>query len=287
MSGAGRLPANAGAPAPPELLAEPTGRRTPLAGLYAGNARAVVGRGLRVMAKNNLLVIVSGFFEPVLYLLSLGLGLGALVGEVAFHGQPVPYAAYIAPALLATSAMNGAVYDSTMNVYFRMHYAKLYDSQLATSLGPLDVTLGEIFMALLRGVLYSLGFLAVMQLLGLNGSWTALLAVPAVVLVAFAFASLGFAATSFMRTFQHLEWVGFVLLPMFLLSATFFPVEAYPGPVRVVVQCLPLWHGVEMMRMLTTGIVDAGIWSHALYFALLGAFGVVVATLRLRSLFLR
>lgn len=263
-------------------------RANPLAGLYAGNVRAIVGRGMRVTLKSKAIVIISGFFEPVFYLLSLGIGLGAIVGELSFQGQPVSYAAYIAPALLATSAMNGAVYDSTMNVYFRMHYSKLYESQLATSLGPLDVTLAEIFLALLRGVLYAIGFLAIMQLLGLSGSWTALLAIPAVALIAFCFASLGFAATSFMRTFQHLDWVGFILLPMFLLSATFFPVEAYPGALRVIVQCLPLWHGVDMVRMLTTGLIEpAGMLGHIAYFTVLGLVGVIIGTLRMRALFLR
>ncbi|MBW4096314.1 MAG: ABC transporter, partial [Acidobacteria bacterium] len=81
-----------------------------------------------------------GFIEPVLYLLSMGIGLGALVGTVhGPGGAPISYAAFIAPALLATSAMNGAVYDSTMNVFFKMNYAKLYQGMLYTSLGPLDV----------------------------------------------------------------------------------------------------------------------------------------------------
>lgn len=278
-----------GVPVSPDPTA-PLGRvrnAGPFSGLWSGNAGAVVERGLRVMMRNNLVVIVSGFFEPVFYLLSLGVGMGTLVGAVQFHGHEIPYAAYVAPALLATSAMNGAVYDSTMNVYFRMHYARLYDSQLATSLGPLDVTLGEIFMALLRGVLYAIGFLAVMAALGLVQSWSALLAIPAVVLIALGFASLGFAATSFMRTFQHLDWVGFVLLPMFLLSGTFVPLEVYPEALRVVIQCLPLWHGVELVRMLTTGHIDATAWGHVAYFVGLACIGIVIATLRMRKLFLR
>lgn len=255
--------------------------------MWSGNVSAVMGRGLRVMARNNLLVIVSGFFEPVFYLLSLGLGMGSLIGAVTFQGQPVAYAAYIAPALLATSAMNGAVFDSTMNVYFRMHYSRLYDSQLATSLGPLDVTLGEILLAVFRGLLYSIAFLGVMLALGLVESWTAVLAIPAVVLIAFGFASLGFAATSYMRTFQHLDWVGFVLLPMFLLSATFFPVEVYPEPLRTIVMCLPLWHAVDLVRMLTTGLVTPEAWWHVLYFAVLAIVGVAIAAFRMRALFLR
>ena len=85
--------------------------------------------------------------------------------------------------------MNGAVYDSTWNVFFKMHFGKLYQAMLATSLGPLDVALGEIRYALLRGVVYAAGFLTVMQVMGLNLSWTAVLTLPAVLLIAFGFAA--------------------------------------------------------------------------------------------------
>ncbi len=101
---------------------------------------------------SNWMVMLSGFFEPVLYLISMGVGLGAIVGSVQGPGGgEISYAAYIAPALLAVSAMNGAVYDSTWNVFFKMNFAKLYQGMLYTSLGPLDVAMGEIFLALLRG----------------------------------------------------------------------------------------------------------------------------------------
>ena len=143
-------------------------RLRPLKSLYGGNTRAVFARGLRVIARNNYLIVLTGFFEPVFYLLSMGLGLGALIGTVEFYGVEVPYAAFIAPALMAVSAMNGALYDSTMNVFFKMRYGKLYDQMLATSLGPLDVALGEILLALFRGLLYASGFMVVTTLLGLN-----------------------------------------------------------------------------------------------------------------------
>ena len=100
------------------------------------------------------MIFLSGFFEPVFYLLSIGVGLGALVGDFTLSdGQVVGYAAFVAPALLATSAMNGAIYDSTFNVFFKLKYAKLYDAMLATPLGRRDVALGEITWALLRGAL--------------------------------------------------------------------------------------------------------------------------------------
>jgi lipooligosaccharide transport system permease protein len=275
------------APVRPEPRPEPRSMTGGIRSLYAGNARAVVGRGLRATKSNNYWIVLSGFFEPVFYLLSMGLGLGALVGTVSTTtGQQVPYAAFIAPALLAVSAMNGAIYDSTWNVFFKMQYAKLYEGMLTTSLGPLDVALGEIFLALLRGALYATGFLIVMQVLGLNLAWTALLALPAVLLIAFGFASIGMAVTSFMKTFQHMDWINFVLLPMFLFSATFYPITVYPPVLQWIIQALPLWHGVELVRGLTTGALSFAMAGHVLYFMVMIAVGLVFTTRRLRALFL-
>lgn len=259
----------------------------PLRGLYGGNTRSVVARGMRVIARNNWLIVLTGFFEPVFYLLSMGLGLGALIGTVDFYGRDVPYAAYIAPALMAVSAMNGALYDSTMNVFFRMRYGKLYDQMLSTSLGPMDVALGEIIMALFRGLLYACGFMVVTTALGLNLAWTAVLAIPAALMVAFGFAAVGLAATSYMKSFQHLDIVYFVMLPMFLLSATFFPISVYPESVQWAIMAMPLWHAVDMVRQLTTGLIQPSIWGHLGYFAVMIVIGTTVATLRLRALFLR
>ncbi|MDR6612323.1 lipooligosaccharide transport system permease protein [Leifsonia sp. 1010] len=270
-----------------QRLAASTARPRAMRALYAGNARSVMQRGWSATRSTNWLVIVSGFFEPIFYLLSLGIGFGALVGDVqTSSGQTVPYAAFIAPALLATAAMNGAVYDSTWNVFFKMHFAKLYEGMLATSLGPLDVALGEILLALLRGALYALGFMLVMQALGLNLSWWALLALPAVLLIAFGFASFGMGITSYMKTFQQMDWINFILLPMFLLSATFYPITVYPEAIQVIIKALPLWHGVELVRGLTTGMVDWGMLWHVLYFLVMILLGLILTTRRLRALFL-
>lgn len=258
-----------------------------LGAIYARNSGAVMSRGLLATRSSNAAIVVSGFFEPVFYLLSMGIGLGALVGTVVTTtGQEVSYAAFIAPALLAVSAMNGAIYDSTWNVFFKMNYAKLYEGMLTTSLGPLDVALGEIALALLRGVLYALGFLIIMQSLGLNLSWTAILALPAVVLIAFGFASLGMAVTSYLTTFQQMDWINFVMLPMFLFSATFYPLSVYPEPIQLVVQALPLWHGVELIRGLTTGALSMALLGHVLYYVVMIAIGLVFTTSRLKKLFL-
>jgi len=271
-----------------ELVRRLSERRRPLPSLYSGNVRAVLERGLIAIRRQNWAIVASGFFEPVFYLLSMGVGMGGLVGSVAVvGGQEVSYAAYIAPALLATSAMNGAIYDSTWNVFFKMHFAKLYQGMLSTSLGPVDVALGEIMLALMRGLLYAVGFMAVIAMMGLVASPWALLMVPMAVLVAFGFASFGMGVTSWMKTFQQMDLINFILLPMFLFSATLFPIDVYPVAVRWFVMAMPLWHGVEVMRQLSVGRLGWTTLGHVSYFLAMTGLGLWLTTVRLRALFLR
>jgi lipooligosaccharide transport system permease protein len=254
--------------------------------MYAGRARVLVERSLLVN-RRAWLTVVSGFCEPLFYLFAMGVGFGRLVGEVTGPtGQPMDYVAYVAPALLAASAMNGAVYDATFNIFFKFKYAKLYDAMLATPLGPIDIAVGEIAWALLRGGMYACGFLAVMLGMGLITSAWALLALPAALFVAFAFAAVGMACTTFMRSWQDFDLVQLALMPMFLFSTTFFPLTVYPDAVQVAVRCMPLYHAIEIMRALCTGFVDVSLLGHLAYFAVMVVVGVVVAARRLGTLLL-
>lgn len=256
-------------------------------GMYAGRARVLVERSLLVN-RRAWLTVVSGFCEPLFYLFAMGVGFGTLVGEVIGpDGTPVSFVVFVAPALLAASAMNGAVYDATFNIFFKFKYAKLYDAMLATPLGPIDVAVGEIAWALLRGGLYAGGFLAVMLGMGLIASPWAVLALPAALLVAFSFAAVGMACTTFMRSWQDFDLIQLALVPMFLFSTTFFPLSVYPDPVQLVVRCLPLYHAIELMRELCAGVVGVELLGHLAYFAVMAAVGVVVSARRLGVLLLR
>jgi lipooligosaccharide transport system permease protein len=255
-------------------------------GMYAGRANVLVRRAFLVN-RRAWLTIVSGFFEPIFYLLALGVGFGKLVTHVVGPGGvSISYTAFVAPALLAAAAMNGAVFESTFNIFHKLKYVKLYDSMLATPLGPVDIAIGEISWALVRGGIYAIGFLTVMVAMGLISSAWALLALPAVLLIALAFASLGMAVTTFMRSWQDFDLVNLAVLPMFFFSTTFYPLTVYPGWLRVVVQCFPLYHGVVLMRALTIGFVDWGLLWHVLYFVVMAAVGIVAAGHRLRKLLL-
>ena len=276
----------------PEMLretgAQPVGllSRVLPPGLYAGRARILLLRS-SIASRNVWLAIVSGFFEPLFFLVAMGQGLGSLIGTVSDPaGQQLSYAAFIAPGLLAASAMNGAVYDATFGFFLKLKYAKVYDAVLATPLGPVDIALGEIGWALIRGGLYAAGFLVVMLGAGLIFSPWALLALPAALFVGFAFASIGLAVTTFMRSWQDFDLVQLAVLPMFLFSATFFPLSVYPAAVQWLVQAFPLYHAVTLMRGLTTGAVDWSMIGHVAYFVVMATVGIVVATRRLRTLLL-
>jgi len=234
------------------------------------------------------MMIVSGFFEPLFYLLSIGLGIGALVGAIPLgDGRTVPYTAFVAPALLASSAMNGAIYDSTFNVFFKLKYAKTYDAILATPVGVGDVAVGEIAWALIRGALYAGTFLLVMLAMGLVLSPWAILAFPAALLIGFAFGAAGMAATSFMRTWQDFDLVQLVILPLFLFSGTFYPLTTYPEPIRLLVELTPLYHGVDLVRGLTTGTLGPGMLVHVAYLAAMGLAGLAITARRLERLLLK
>ncbi|WP_298328053.1 ABC transporter permease [Haloactinopolyspora sp.] len=253
----------------------------------AGMARALVERNVRAF-RHGWVTLVSGFFEPMFYLFSLGVGLGALIGDVdTGGGRMIDYAVYVAPGMMAAAAMNGAVFDSTFNVFFKLKYAKLYDSVLATPLGPRDVAVGEISWALLRGLLYSTAFLVVATVSGVVTSWWAVLALPATTLIGLAFAAVGMTATTFMRTWQDFDYVQLAIVPMFLFSATFYPLSTYPDALQWVVQATPLYHGVALVRDLMLGDVGAGLLVHAAYLAIMGAIGVVLAARRIESLLLK
>ncbi|MGH3721164.1 MAG: ABC transporter permease [Pseudonocardiaceae bacterium] len=256
-------------------------------GLYAGRARMLVARSV-LASRSVWLAVVSGFFEPLFYLIAMGQGLGSLVGTmVGPAGQQLSYAAFIAPGLLVASAMNGAVYDTTLAVFSKIKYAKLYDAMLATSLGPVDIALGEIGWVLIRAGTYSAGFLVVMLALGLISSPWALLALPAALFVVLAFAAAGMAATTFLRSWQDFDLVMLATLPMFLFSATFFPLSVYPLALQWLVQAFPLYHAVALVRGLTTGVLGWSMLGHVAYFVVMAAVGIVVASRRLAVLLLR
>ena len=246
---------------------------------------------LRIVERNVLayrrswLIFVAGFLEPMLFLLAIGIGVGELAGDVSGPGgQAIPYDVFVAPGLLAVSAMNGVVFDATFNFFFKFKYARTYDAMLATPVGVRDVTRGELSWTLVRSGIYATGFLVTMVALGLVESWWAVLAVPAALLIGYGFAGAGFAATTFMRSFIDFDFINVAILPLFLFSGTFFPLSQYPAALEAIVRITPLYQGVAIERALILGDLDWTLLVHAAYLLAMGAIGMRVATRRMGRL---
>ncbi|MDQ3542457.1 MAG: ABC transporter permease [Actinomycetota bacterium] len=239
-----------------------------------------------MVTRRNWIIVFSGFFEPLFYLLSVRVGMSKLVGDVQFGGHTVDYSEFVAPALMAASAMNGAVYDATMNVFFKLKYAKLYDAVLSTPMTPADVALGEIGWAVTRGTLYAVAFLGTMWALGMTASPWVLLSVPLCMLIAFAFASVGMAVTTYMRSWVDFEYITAATLPLFLFSATFYPMSSY-GEWGWIVQLSPLYHGVALVRAANTGTLGWSAFAHIAVLLAMTLVGLVIASRRVKSLLIK
>ncbi len=215
---------------------------------------AVAGRNVVALRSVGWLAFVSGALEPFLYLFSIGIGVGTLVGDMRLaDGSVVSYAAFVAPAMLAASAMTGALTETTFNFFGKMKFWKLYDSVLATPVGPMEIAFGELCWAMTRGALYSASFLAVMVAMGLTGPLSALAALPATVLIGFAFGAVGMLVATYLRGWQDFDLIGTIQFALFLFSGTFVPAEAYPAVVRWVIEVTPLYRAVDLIRAITAG----------------------------------
>ncbi|MFM8972827.1 MAG: ABC transporter permease [Actinomycetota bacterium] len=247
-------------------------------------------RAFRLVERNLLVtrrawwVFCSGFLEPVLFLGSIGIGVGGLVGAVMVAGTAVPYSVFVAPGLLATAAMNGAVLDATFGFFIKFKYQHVYDAVTATPMEPVDVARGEITWALMTGTVYSGAFLLTMVLFGDVRSPWAVLALPAAMLLAVAFAAVGLAATTYMRSFIDFDFVQLATIPMFLFSGVFFPLSRYPDGLELLVRCTPLVQGVELVRAATLGRWSWAVPVQVAYLVVMALVGVRVAGRRLRVL---
>jgi lipooligosaccharide transport system permease protein len=258
-------------------------------------AVAVLGsrRALRIVERNARSylrmwpIFLSGFFEPVFYLFSIGIGVGELVGDLPGPaGRPIAYDLFVAPAMLATSAMNGTVFDTTFNFFFKFKYARTFDGMLATPLRVQDVVRGEVTWALLRAMLYATVFLLTMWAMDLTPSGWTVLALPAALLIGFGFAGAGMGLTTYMRSFVDFDYVQLAIVPLFLFSATFFPLSQYPTALEWVVRISPLYQGVALERALILGELSPTLVLHAAYLAAMGWIGLRVAGRRLGALLL-
>lgn len=215
------------------------------------HAVAVWRRNATMYSRTWMWNILPNFFEPVLYLLAIGVGVGAYINEMG----GTTYVSFLAPGLICVAAMNGASFEVTYNIYVRMVYEKAYDAMLTTPLEPDDVLAGEVLWAVTRASIYGGCFLFILMLVGLAPLPRSLLAIPLVPLAGLLFASLG---VSFSLRLPTIDLFSFYftlfLTPLFLFSDVFFPLEERLGPVGLwAAEVLPLLHPVRISRSIFQG----------------------------------
>ncbi|MER7165215.1 ABC transporter permease [Micromonospora sp. NPDC000207] len=254
----------------------------------ARRSASVAGRNVAAFKPVYWVLVASGLVEPMLYLFSIGVGVGNLIGDLTLpSGQVVAYATFVAPAMLAVSAMAGALAETTFTFFGKIKYLKLYDGMIATPIRPFEIALGELGWAMLRGTVYSAAFLVVMVAMDLTTVLRALVALPAAVLVGFAFGALGLAVSTFLRSWQDLDLLGSAQFALFLFSGTFVPAQAYPTVLHWLVEATPLYRAVHLIRDISIGTTG---WVSALdvaYLVVVTVVGLLVASRRMGAVLYR
>ena len=227
-------------------------------------------------------LMLSGFVEPVFYLFAVGWGIGSIVGDVPLpSGESIPYLTFVAPALLAVSTMNGAIIEAGVNFFIKITGMKIYNAVLNTPVTPVDIAYGELAWSMVRGIIYGGVFLAMMVAMRLTEPQMALLALPAMLLVGFAFGGLGLVVATVMRTFADYDYVAMVQTALFLFSGTFVPITTYPPAVQVLVHLTPLYRGVELLRGITLGHFSWILLRDVVYLVALATAGLAISSRRL------
>ena len=204
-------------------------------------------RDAAIYRRTYKLNILPNFFEPFLYLLAMGLGLGAYLSRIG----GVPYIDFIAPGLVATAAMYGASFEVTFNAFVKMQFGRVYDAVMSTPLTTEDIALGEILWSTTRSLIYGIVFFVIVAAFGIVHSPLALLTPVAVALTGLMFSVIGLSFTAVIPLIDYYSyyWTMFIT-PMFLFSGIFFPLDRLPGWVDVVAWFVPLHQAVNLMRAL-------------------------------------
>jgi len=229
--------------------------------LRISGAFRVFQRNFKVYTKLYKSSIVLNFVEPVLYLTAFGLGLGGFVSEI----NGVPYIKYIAPGMIASSAVFAAVYECTYGTFVRMTFQKTFDAILATPVGVDEVTAGELAFGAFKSVLYGTIIMIVITAFGLVRSPLVALAIPAVFVGGLLVAEICVCFVAIVPGIDSFNYFYTLFLtPMLLFSGIFFPLDGMPRFVAVIAGFTPLYHLVAVCRACAWGDVS-GVWLNALY----------------------
>ncbi|MDO9574155.1 MAG: ABC transporter permease [Candidatus Contubernalis sp.] len=231
----------------------------------------VFKRNFLVFLKNWKSSLMFNFLEPLLYLTALGFGLGLYVEDI----QGLTYLQFIAPGLVASSAMWSTSFESTYGSFTRMQLNRIFHAMIATPLSLDEVVAGEILYGAFKSVLYGTVFLLVISLLGLTASLWALLIIPVLFFIGIIFSELGMIWTSISPNFDSFAYFFTIIItPMFLFSGIFFPLNTMPLWVQIIGWFTPLFHAVQLSRSLVLGELSTVLWAH---FSIILAFAAVLA----------
>jgi lipooligosaccharide transport system permease protein len=257
--------------------------RAPIAGWTVSRTLSLVERNFMIY-RRSITPLLSSMVEPVMYLLSIGIGVGMLVGTVP--GVDVSYAAFVAPAILATTAMNTAMNQTSFGVFSRIKNERTYEAIVPTPLSVTDIALGEVLSAVIYGVLSSMSFVLVMAVLGLISSPGILLAIPGAILIGYAFAAAGLAVTTYLRDFSDFQLIQLVMLPMYLFATTFYPLNTYPAPLRPLIEVLPLYQSIQLVREPALGTFTLSSCVPIVYLVAFGTIALGIAIRRMTRMLL-
>jgi lipooligosaccharide transport system permease protein len=230
-------------------------------------------RSLRVWQRNRDVFLVTWktnlvppILEPILYLVAFGLGIGALVRDVPYRGEMIGYTAFIAPGLLATQVMFQSFFENTFNTFVRMYYQRTFDAIVTTPLSLEDVMAGELLWGATKGTIACCVMMVAISFFGLLHYPQALVIAPFSFLAGLFFAGIALCFTAIVPQIDSFNFPVFLLvMPMFLFSGTFFPLDVLPGWARLLAEVLPLTHVTRIMRDASLGTFHPDLLWDLLY----------------------
>lgn len=240
---------------------------------------AVLRRNVLVWRKLMWASLFGNFVDPLLYLLGLGYGLGLFIGEM----QGMPYIAFLASGIIASSAMNTATFEGLYSAFTRMQHQQTYTAMLATPIQVDDILAGEMLWCATKSFINGLAIFVVASFFGAVHGWGALWALPVIFLTGLAFAGPALACMTLSPSYDFfMYYFTLVITPMFLFCGVFYPISSLPDVLQMLAQCLPLTHAVALLRPIVTGQALTGV---ALHLAVLSAYvllGYYLATVYAR-----
>ncbi|MCB1877763.1 MAG: ABC transporter permease [Chromatiales bacterium] len=244
----------------------------------------VLKRNIKVWRKLIGPALLMNFGEPTFYLLGLGFGLGAYIGQMS----DMPYLTFLASGIIASSAMNTASFEGMYSVFTRMDQQGTYDAMLAAPLDCDDIIAGEMLWCATKSLISGVAIVVVAGLLGAIGGWQLLWLIPVLFLVGLCFAGPAIVMSALSPSYDFFTYYfTLVITPMFILCGVFYPTDTLPQALQSFTQILPLTHAVALVRPLAAGGEPGGVVLHLAVLAAYALVGFYLAVVLVRRRLIR